>query len=541
VISDLAYGLRLLSLAGATIFAMPLAAQYFPSPPDWRDLTLYMIFTDRFADGNPANNELTPGVRAEPANPRGVHGGDFKGIEQHLDYIQGLGPRALWLTPVCLNEASSAWHGYGANDLATVSPQLGGLEGLRGLIRAAHARRMYVILDVVVNHLGDVVTSDDPGWPGYRATGEGYHLRWRSADRIPAAPFNNLNWFHDRGQIGDWNNPVERVVGQFYTLADLRTELPEVRAALIGVCQKLIRDTDCDGFRVDTVRHVERSFWDAWCPAIRDYARALGKTNLLMFGEVADRDDQLLASYTSETNGPGFDSLLDFPLFYAIKDVIAGEAPTRRLTERFERLVHPPYSKESLTQLVTFLDNHDQPRFLAAENARGEVARLRQALVFLYSAVGIPCLYYGTEQGFNGGADPFNREDMVQRSPAGRPTDHFNPNHPLYRFIQRLHEIRQAHPALRVGKQKFVADDPRRPGIYAFARQYGEDCALVVLNTAATPKRFSTGAAVFPAGTLLRPAIGEGNSIRINPAGRIPGMKLPAKSAEIFVSSSTPP
>ena len=191
--------------------------------------------------------------------------------------------------------------------------------------------------------------------------------------------------------------------------------------------------------------------------------------------------------------------------------------------------------------MVTFLDNHDQPRFLATENARRDAARLRQALVFLYTAAGIPCLYYGTEQGFNGGSDPFNREDMVQRPPAGSPGDHFNPNHPLYRFIQRVHEIRQAHPALRFGEQKILADDPKGPGIYAFARQYGEDCALVLLNTAATPKRFSATAAVFPAGMLLRPAIGKANPIRLNPAGRISGITVPAKSAEIFVSSTTRP
>jgi len=155
--------------------------------------------------------------------------------------------------------------------------------------------------------------------------------------------------------------------------------------------------------------------------------------------------------------------------------------------------------------------------------------------------VGIPCLYYGTEQGFHGGADPFNREDMVQRLPAGRPLDHFNPHHPLYRFLQRLHEIRRAHPALRVGKQKILADDPKGPGICAFARQDGQDCALVLLNTAATPKKFSTDAVVFPAGTLLRPTIGKGNPIRVHPSGRIPEMKLPAKNAEIFVSSSTRP
>jgi len=214
-----------------TIVSSP--AQPFPSPLDWRDITIYQIFTDRFDDGDPANNELTPGARCELDHSRGIHGGDFQGIERRLDYIRALGARAIWISPVFLNEASSAYHGYGAIDFTVVSPQLGGMEGLQNLVRAAHARRMYVLVDVVVNHLGDVVTSDQPGWPKYRTAGEGYPLRWQNSKTIPPAPFNNLNWFHDRGRIGNWDDPVERVVGQFYTLADLRTELPEVRAALI--------------------------------------------------------------------------------------------------------------------------------------------------------------------------------------------------------------------------------------------------------------------------------------------------------------------
>jgi hypothetical protein len=144
-----------------------LTAAHFPSPVDWRDQSIYMIFTDRFSDGDPANNELTPGARFRPQNPRGIHGGDFKGIENHLDYIKNLGATAIWITPVFINDASSAWHGYGALDFSTISPQLGGLSGLRDLTKAAHARGIYIILDVVLNHLGAVATSDDPGWPRF--------------------------------------------------------------------------------------------------------------------------------------------------------------------------------------------------------------------------------------------------------------------------------------------------------------------------------------------------------------------------------------
>ena len=172
-----------------TQFSNPL----FPSPADWRDLTFYQIFTDRFADGDTSNNESTPGARYEPAKPHGIHGGDFQGIEQHLDYIQGLGAKAIWITPVFLNESNSAWHGYGAINFDLISPQLGGLKALRDLIQSSHRRGIYVLIDVVANHTGDVITSDDPGWPSYRPTGEGYHLRWRDPKTIPPPPFNNLN------------------------------------------------------------------------------------------------------------------------------------------------------------------------------------------------------------------------------------------------------------------------------------------------------------------------------------------------------------
>jgi glycosidase len=289
------------------------AIQVFPSPKDWRDLTMYLIFTDRFADGDLANNELTPGARWRPNDPRGIHGGDFKGIEEHLDYIQALGARALWITPVFLNEPSSAWHGYGAIDFSVISPQLGGLRGLQSLTQAAHRRGLYLILDVVVNHLGNVATSDDPGWPRFRAEGEGYHLRWTSPSRIPSPPFNQLSWFHDRGRVQNWFDPVQAVVGQFFTLNDLRTELPEVRSALVKAYEELIRATDCDGFRVDTVRHVEQSFWVPWCSAMREYAASLGKTNFFLFGEVALGDDQALARFTGPSGAPAraFDSLID--------------------------------------------------------------------------------------------------------------------------------------------------------------------------------------------------------------------------------------
>jgi len=458
----------------------PLFAANFPSPADWRDQSIYMIFTDRFSDGDPSNNELTPGGRFRPENPRGIHGGDFKGIEKNLDYIKNLGATAIWITPVFLNDASSAWHGYGALDFATISPQLGGLPALRDLTKAAHERGIYIILDVVLNHLGALATSDDPGWPRFRKDGPGYTLRWINPNRIPPPPFNRLDWFHDRGQVGDWNDPIQSVIGQFYTLNDLKTELPEVRVALTDAFKKFIEQTDCDGFRVDTVRHVERDFWPTWLRAMREHAATLGKTNFFMFGEVSHTSDQLVGSFTTNNS---FSSLLDFPLYYAIDRVIRDGRPTRQITERFQKLAEPTYSSNALTKLVTFIDNHDQPRFLATNKANGDTNKLTQALVLLYTLQGIPCLYYGTEQAFNGRGDPFNREDMK-----------FDAATPLYRLIQTLNTIRRRNHDLRTGQQTILADDTAA-GLFAFKR--GEK-ALIVINTSSVEKEFNIDLAFKP-------------------------------------------
>ncbi len=513
------------------------ADSYFPSPRDWREISIYQIFTDRFADGDPSNNPPASARHARPNDPRGVRGGDFQGLEANLDYVHQLGPRALWITPVLLNEASSAWHGYGAVDFTQISPQLGGLEALRSLIRSAHRRGIYVLIDVVLNHTGDVVTSDDPGWPRYRAQGEGYHLRWRDSKCIPPAPFNNLQWYHNRGQVENWNDPVQSVVGQFFTLSDLRTELPEVRAALSEVYQRLIRETDCDGFRVDTVRHVEASFWQGWCTSIRDYAATLGKANFLLFGEVAVREDARLAIYTGPQRRKerAFDSLLDFPFYFAVQEVLArAKAPTRRLTERWRQLTAPPYSREALTQLVTFIDNHDQPRFLARENANGDEARLRQALVLLYASPGIPCLYYGTEQGFRGGHDPDNREEMIGSGKGKRPFNHFDPDHSLYRFIARLHDLRANHPALRSGRHTVIADDPLGPGLYAFVRQQDRDVVLVILNTSDQARKLSGARLPRSAAKNLSCLLGDGSPLRLGLGGRLPRLNVPPKAAWVY-------
>ncbi|HEY8241340.1 MAG TPA: alpha-amylase family glycosyl hydrolase, partial [Kiritimatiellia bacterium] len=151
----------------------------FASPDDWRDQNIYFIFMDRFFDGDPANNNVDPEQSYNPTNSRGIHGGDFKGIERKLDYIRALGANAIWITPIPKNVGSSSYHGYGAHDFNAVAPHWGTQADLSNMVASAHAKGIRVVLDIVANHAGNRINSGDSGYPTYKDAG--YNLRWSNA------------------------------------------------------------------------------------------------------------------------------------------------------------------------------------------------------------------------------------------------------------------------------------------------------------------------------------------------------------------------
>src|SRR5438309_5066857 len=218
-------------------------------------------------------------------------------------------------------------------------------------------------------------------------------------------------------------------------LDDFRTESSYVQAQMANIYKFWI-DQGFDGFRVDTVTRVDSSFWQTWCPRIHQHGVDTGKSNFFAFGEVYDQSETKNASYTGTETGSNFelDSVLDYPLYFSINPVFAlANSNTKRVEDHYNA-VDANYDPSAQMRLVTFLDNHDQPRFLNSANANNNFARLRVALIFLYTSRGIPCLYYGTEQGFNGGADPNNREDMFAGQFEQGPSvgDNFNQTHPVF-------------------------------------------------------------------------------------------------------------
>ncbi len=514
---------------------------YFPSPTDWRDQVIYQIFTDRFDSGDAALSHAHPDAALAPRAPKGLHGGDLPGIQRRLDYIRGLGASAIWISPVFLNDGRSAYHGYCTSNFRVISPHLGGLAAVYELTQAAHERGMYVLLDVVCNHMGRRVTCDHPEYPAFRKPPRAYRLRWIDKKRKYPPPFHRLDCFHNHGHIKRFEGQ-EMILGALSGLDDLRTERPDIRQYLIDTYRQLISETDCDGFRIDTVRHVEWSFWREFAPAMHAHAAALGKHRFLLLGEVWEHDDAKLAQFVGRCKPLDLaqlepdvepqrllDTVTDFPLYYALSDVFLRQRPPSLLRTRRERLRTGPFDRDHIDLLLTFLDNHDVPRFLWRGHGnwsrQEREALLRAALAYLFFMPGLPCVYQGTEQGFHGGPDPLNREDMF---------DHFNTSHPLYGWIARLATLRRERPAWRRGSVRFLQADEHGPGVIAIERRTREDAALLVANTAACARPLRAARTSLPPGDVVD-ALSGARPARIDKGGRLEGRQIPARSVRIYV------
>jgi glycosidase len=564
---------------------------------DWRDEVVYQLVVDRFANGDLAND-----YRIDRLALARYHGGDWRGVEDHLDYLQNLGVTAIWISPIVKNVETDAgvdgYHGYWAQDLTALNPHFGDLGSLRRLVDAVHSRGMKVILDIVTNHLGQLFYYDINlnGQPDERVQGAGgldfppppdggdvtspvghvneydpdFDTRgpvqaWTSLGEAGPAPivfvldaasnhmppmpaiFQEPRAYNRRGRVWDWNDREQVEKGDFPGgLKDLNTLDPDVQSALIDVFARWVELTDLDGFRIDTLKHVEHELWQAFAPAIRERLAAQGKSNFFMFGEAFDGDDALVGSYTFDGE---VDSVFYFPQHFRVfRDVFQQGRPTSQVQQLFDLRrgdaslygtePHPGGVGVAPNELlVNFIDNHDVGRFLYFRN---DVAALENALLFLFAEDGIPCVYYGTEQGFSGGNDPANREDLW---PSG-----YDQSHRLYRWIARLAAIRRAYPALRRGKLEFtwVSDrsgDEPDAGMLAFERRggdAGDSYVLVAINTHAEHDgvtEFGTDAmkVSLDAGTKLLDVLHPGaDPVSVGPGGSLK-LKLPPTSGVILV------
>jgi len=474
-----------------------------PSPVDWRDQTIYFLLVDRFDDNQehqPYDPMAVTAVR-HPEDGRHFQGGKIKGITRRLDYIQNLGCTTIWLSPVFKNrlDKEDTYHGYGVQDFLDIDPRFGTLEDLQELTQAAHERGMYVIQDIIFNHTGDVWAYKD-GQPYYYHNGQRYPFGyWREFDPAPGLQRVDGIWpselqdpdtFKRKGEIRNWDDDREAQDGDFFSLKELDINQPRVLDTLIKAYKSWIVSADIDGFRIDTVKHMESSSVAIFCNAMREYAQRYGKHNFFMFGEIVD-DDATIQQYigrnsriaNTDERFPSLDAALDFPLYFILEDVIKGFTSPAVLRNRYEAL-HHQYADhgEAGRYFVTFIDNHDQMshpyrRFLH-NNPFPEQAVL--GIGYLLTSQGIPCIYYGTEQGFNGGGDNdiYVRECMFGGKWGAFNTTNlhfFDTHNSIYKAIHSINTVRRSQPALRYGRQYFR--DISTDGIHFYFPQDGR-CTL---------------------------------------------------------------
>jgi glycosidase len=523
----------------------------------WQAQSIYQIITDRFYDGD-TNNDNAEGTYAPSGNGgSSVHGGDFEGIEQKLDYLKALGATAIWISPIVLN-TEGQFHGYSAWNFYEVAPHWGSISNLQHMVQAAHARGLLVIDDIVVNHAGDLVTGSGSGYPNFNYLA-GYTLGYVNSSKTYPAPFNLTatnpsltNLFHNYGNIQDYNNTNQVVLGWLSGLNDFRTETPYVRSNLAAIYEYWINQIGFDGFRVDTALEVDMGCWQSFCPAIHSYAATNGNTNFFIFGETFSGSETQVAAYTgTEDGGPfEFDSVLDYPLYEnAIQSVFATATGATSLIQNHYNSVDSLYDPASRMQLITFLDNHDNPRFLSTSESNNNTNRLEVALAFLYTARGVPSLYYGTEQGFDGTTDPNDREDMfagefkdgpsgtvVQLSSPG--VDNFNMTHPLFLWVAQLNNLRRLYPAFTLGSYVNQANNFTGPGLFAYSRVLNTQEVLVVFNTASSSQTLPARTLTYPAGTVLVNLLNTNETYTLTAGSQTPAIPVPGTTAKIFIAQS---
>jgi glycosidase len=554
ILAVIATGLFWLAGCATTHAADKQAAPLHLPSPDWRDQVIYFLMLDRFDDGDSRNNDQHAG-EYDPADPAKFSGGDLAGVTRRIGYIRGLGATAVWITPPVANQwwnprvKYGGYHGYWASDFTRVDAHFGTLDDYKALSRALHGAGMYLVQDVVVNHTGDWIQygsqrdANDParGFSLQRDTqGRTAPTQWpfsRNDARDPEQRAENI--YHWTPAIVDFADPVQEKTWQLAGLDDINTENPVVRDALRDSYAHWIREVGVDAFRVDTALYVPPEYFadflhggGAGHPGILEVAKATGRAQFHVFGEgfaldkpyedtQARRIDRYMRGEHGEPLLPG---MINFPLYGTTGDVFARGHATAELGDRIRSMM----SLHANPWLMpTFVDNHDVDRFLAG----GDEAGLKQALLMLMTLPGIPVIYYGTEQGF-----PGQRDAMFAAGVGSHGRDHFDPEAPLYRYLQRAIALRRSHLVLSRGTPEVLHENAAGAGAFAYRMRGEGGDALVVFNTAAGEALLDNLDSGLAPGTVLHGSFaidGDAHAVVVGEGGRVT-LRLPPRSGLVW-------
>lgn len=522
------------------------------------DEQFYFVMTDRFANGDLRNDDAGLGADPlvsgfDPTDKGFYHGGDIAGLIDNLDYIEGLGTSAIWLTPSFKNmpvqgegaDASAGYHGYWITDFTQIDPHLGTNAELRTLLDQAHDRGIKVYFDIITNHTADVIDYVEGVEADYKYVsladapytdadgnefnpaahaGKSTFPELGAETSFPYTPviadedanlkvpswLNDPTLYHNRGNAPFEDKVESDTYGDFGGLDDLMTEHPTVVNGFVKVYQDWI-DFGIDGFRIDTVKHVNREFWQDWTTQVLDYAHTKGKDDFFMFGEVYNADPTKLSPYVRTTD---MNSVLDFT-FQARARSFAEGGSVQGLSSLFAGDDYYATPDKNAHALPTFLGNHDMGRIgFFVKDSSDALKRSELAHSLMYLTRGQPVVYYGDEQGFTGtggGDDKDARQSLFEsqvpeyrnqnllngNSAAG---EQFNTDSELYTHIAELAELRTTHPALSDGAQieQFASAGT---GIYAFSRvdaQAADPVEYVVAVNNATSEQNAEFTALTP-------------------------------------------
>ncbi|KAJ5262021.1 hypothetical protein N7505_008888 [Penicillium chrysogenum] len=414
----------------------------------WKSRNIYFALTDRIARGSDDTGGDACG------NLGNYCGGTFQGLESKLDYIKGMGFDAIWITPVIASEfewflmlfcprrrnlsdlltisadAPGGYHGYWARDLYSINENYGTADDLKSLVDAAHKKAstidsgIYVMADVVANHMGGPISDNKP------------------------EPLNQESSYHSTCTIDYSSQDSVENCRITADLPDVNTQSPEIRALFQKWVKWLVTEYGFDGLRIDTVKHVEKDFWSAFSSAAGVYT----------IGEVWDGDPAYLAGYAQDMDG-----LLNYAVYYPVNNFYQQKGSSQDIVDMHDKI---DTAFPDPSALGTFIDNHDNARWLSVKNDK---SLLKNALAYVILARGIPIVYYGTEQGYAGGNDPANREDLWRSK--------FSTDADLYKAISLLSAARNASGGLADNDHVhlYVAESA-----YAWSRAGGN---LIVLTS----------------------------------------------------------
>lgn len=553
---------------------------HFPSPDFWGKEIVYSIQVDRFNDGNPANNDPAPSESEWNRLPGLRHGGDLEGIEQRLDYLKDLGITTLWLTPIFKHNGS--YHGYCATNPSDVDPGFGSREELRKLVKEAHNRNIKVVLDIVVNHLCDNKSSyvkhadhnrcandlNAANWSGAGASSPSQGELAMGDSFFPA--FRRPEFFNRCGSNSGEDTSgqgAETMYGDFSSgMFDYNTRNRDFQEIFTNLHKWWIAYADVDGFRLDAAKHVTEDYLAYFSTHIRDYAKTLGKDNFYIVGEVAASPDwsarrlgnmqtspdnpslhgnvpqSLLSSiwdlqptYLSNEKArfPGMNAIYDFIFSGDSRDYLVGKSSGGRVENFYRSQDYQMLATQSDPRLNwKVLEIHDWPRIVS--DTPDDLWKSKLAVSYLATVPGIPVIYYGMEQGFNGrcldhafqvkgakesiqsfckgGDDAMKRQDMFMGSPwrlgstvpAIRDLAYVGPrdglnfegwqndpmlsrSHEVYQTARRMNHLRSSCAPLHMGDTFYNWHEEGNSGILAFSRFHAGKEMLVVVNNSPVP------------------------------------------------------